>query len=126
MEACVVICRNNKPAKRRGKVIFIDGVKEVQRERTMSFLLPVHQEKIANAYHDFKDIEGFACVATLKEIQANGGNLNVPLYVRGHVVRDEQGKYDANGLEEAISNWQESSEKLSSSVNELLNQLEEK
>jgi len=124
MEACVVICRNNKPAKRRGKVIFIDGVKEVQRERTMSFLLPVHQEKIANTYHDFKNVEGFACVATLKEIQANGGNLNVPLYVRGHIVRDEQGEYGAYGLGKAISEWQDSSESLEKAISDLLKRME--
>jgi type I restriction-modification system DNA methylase subunit len=38
MEACVVICRNNKPSKRRGHVIFIDAVNEVTRERSMSYL----------------------------------------------------------------------------------------
>jgi type I restriction enzyme M protein len=124
MEACVVVCRKDKPGKQRGKVIFIDGVKEVQRERTMSFLLPVHQQKISNTYHDFKPIEGFACVATLEEIQANGGNLNVPLYVRRHAVRDEHGKYGADGLGEAVANWQKSSEKLTSSLNDLLKQLD--
>jgi type I restriction enzyme M protein len=36
MEACVVICRNNKPAKRRGHVIFIDAVNEGTRARSMS------------------------------------------------------------------------------------------
>lgn len=123
MEACVVICRNNKPAQRLGKVIFIDGVKEVQRERTMSFLLPVHQEKISNAYHDFKSVEGFACVATLKEIQANGGNLNVPLYVRGHVILDEKGDYASNGLKEAVKAWDNSSQGLSQAIKELLNQI---
>jgi len=124
MEACVVVCRNNKPAKRRGKVIFIDGVKEVLRERAMSFLKPEHQERIANAYHDFKDIAGFAVVATLKEIQANGGNLNVPLYVRGHVMRDEKGEYGSDRLKEVISDWQESTKKLEKAVNDLLANME--
>ncbi len=60
MEACVVICRKDKPAKRRGQVIFIDAVNEVTRERSMSYLKPEHQDRIADAYHDFKDIDGFA------------------------------------------------------------------
>ena len=54
MEACVVICRNNKPAKRRGQVIFIDAVNEVTRERSMSYLKPEHQGRVADAYHAFK------------------------------------------------------------------------
>ena len=33
MEACVVICRTQKPIARRGKVLFIDAVHEVARER---------------------------------------------------------------------------------------------
>jgi type I restriction enzyme M protein len=44
MEACVVICRNNKPAKRRGHVIFIDAVNEGTRARSMSYLKPEHRD----------------------------------------------------------------------------------
>src|SRR5262249_1760945 len=43
MEACVVICRNRKPAERRRKVLLIDAVNEIARERAMSFLKPEHQ-----------------------------------------------------------------------------------
>ena len=68
MEACVVICHNNKPAKRRGHVIFIDAVNEVTRERSMSYLKPEHQERVADAYHAFKDVEGFAKVASLAAV----------------------------------------------------------
>ena len=38
MEACVVICRMNKPKERRNKVLFINAVNEVIRERAQSFL----------------------------------------------------------------------------------------
>jgi type I restriction enzyme M protein len=86
MEACVVICSNNKPAERRGQVIFIDAVNEVTRERSMSYLKPEHQGRVADAYHAFKDVEGFAKVASLADIRANDGNLSIPLYVRGKLV----------------------------------------
>src|SRR5690349_6975281 len=67
----------------RGQVIFIGAVnEEVTHERSMSYLNPEHQERIADAYHAFQDIQGFANVATLYEIRANEGNLSVPLYVR--------------------------------------------
>lgn len=33
MESCVVVCNRKKPAKRKGKVIFIDAVNKVTRER---------------------------------------------------------------------------------------------
>jgi type I restriction enzyme M protein len=120
MEACVVICHNNKSAKRRGKVIFIDAVNEVTRERSMSYLKPEHQARIADAYHDFKDVEGFAKVASLDEIYTNDGNLSIPLYVRGKAVGEDKAKYATDRLREAVMAWQGSSKKLSEKTNGLL------
>ena len=40
MESCIVICNRKKTAARKGKVIFIDAVNEVTRERAQSFLKP--------------------------------------------------------------------------------------
>jgi type I restriction enzyme M protein len=82
MEACVVFCRARKPAERRCKVLLIDAVNEVARERAVSFLRPEHQARIAGAYADFRDDEGFAKVATLAELAANGHSLSIPLYVK--------------------------------------------
>lgn len=71
----------------------IDAVNEVTRERSMSYLKPEHQERVADAYHAFKNVEVFAKVATLADIRANDGNLSIPLYVRGNGVSEEQGEY---------------------------------
>lgn len=38
MEACVVICRMRKPKNRKNKILFINAVNEVTRERAQSFL----------------------------------------------------------------------------------------
>ena len=40
-----------------------------------------HIEKILNAYAERKDIDKFAHVATMEEIEENGYNLNIPRYV---------------------------------------------
>ena len=126
MEACIVICRTSKPSERRGKVLFINAVDEVTRERSTSFLKPEQQERIADAYHDFKDIEGFAKVALLEEIRANDGNLSIPLYVRGRTVGESKGHYSANGLQEAAKAWEESSKLLGSTISDLILKLEDK
>ena len=82
MEACVVICRTAKPKARKGKILFINAVNEVTRERAQSFLTDDHIERIVHAYQQFKDEPGFARVATLDEIRASGtGNMRLPLYV---------------------------------------------
>jgi type I restriction enzyme M protein len=124
MEACVVICREDKPAKRRGQVIFIDAVNEVTRERSMSYLKTEHQERIAKAYHDFNNITGFAKVASLEDIRSNDGNLNIPLYVDGKAIGEEEGEYVANGLRGTIETWEESSTRLNSSIEKLVRSLE--
>ena len=68
--------------RRRGRILFIDAVHEVARERAQSFLKPEHQERILNSYQTFADEPGFAKVATIEEVLANEGNLAIPRYVR--------------------------------------------
>jgi type I restriction enzyme M protein len=82
MEACVVVCRTDKPEARRGRMLFIDAVNEVTRERATSVLKPEHQARIANAYAAFANEPGFATVATREDIGAQGWSLSIPLYVK--------------------------------------------
>jgi type I restriction enzyme M protein len=82
MEACVVICRTQKPADRKGKILFIDAIHEVARERAQSFLKPEHQHRILAAYRAFVDELGFAKVATIAEVLEREGNLSIPRYVQ--------------------------------------------
>jgi type I restriction enzyme M protein len=82
MESCVVVCNRKKPAKRKGKVIFIDAVNDVTRERAQSFLKQEQQQHILDTFKTFLDVPGFAKVATLAELIANAGNLSIPMYVK--------------------------------------------
>ena len=82
MEACVVVCRTRKPSGREGKVLFIDAVHDVARERAQSFLKAEHQQRILTAYQAFTDDPGFAKVATATEILQKDGNLSISRYVR--------------------------------------------
>ncbi len=82
MEACVLICRTRKPTDCKGKILFIDAVHEVARERAQSFLRPEHQQRILRAYEAFVDDPGFAKVVKLEEVLQKDGNLSIPRYVR--------------------------------------------
>jgi len=82
MEACIVICESAKPVERVGKVLFINAVNEIHRERSQSFLKPEHQQRILKAYQEFADDPGFASVATIEEIRELGGTLSIRKYVR--------------------------------------------
>ncbi len=82
MEACVVICRSQKPADRQGRILFIDAVAEVARERSLSFLRPDHQARILSAYQAFSDEPGFAAVVNVSDVLAAQGNLSIARYVK--------------------------------------------
>ena len=125
MEACVVICRNNKPPERRGRVLFIDAVDEVTRERSMSYLKPEHQERIAAAYRAFANEPGFVCAATLDDIAAQDYSLSIPLYVRGRGVREVQGENAEDGLKAVVQAWEQSSIQLQVNMDQLLKTLED-
>jgi type I restriction enzyme M protein len=82
MEACIVICRTHKPAERQGKILFVDAVHQVVRERAQSLLTPENQERILSTYRTFASEPGFAKVATVADVLAKDGNLSIPRYVR--------------------------------------------
>ena len=82
MEACVVICRTQKPVDRQGKIVLIDAVHEVARDQAQSFLRPEHQRRILRAYQAFADDSGFAKVVPNVEVLQKDGNLSIPRYVR--------------------------------------------
>jgi type I restriction enzyme M protein len=98
MESCIVICNRKKATSRKGKVMFIDAVNEVARERAQSFLKPEHQQRILQAFNSFTPVTGFAAVVTLDQIANNNGNLSIPLYVK-RVAAQESG----SGTSETVS-----------------------
>ena len=101
MEACIVICRTNKPLERRGKILLLNAVKEVTRKNAQSYLEDEHIEHIASAYRNFQDEEGYAKVVTLEEVEKQNFSLSIPLHVRGTNGTPEPIK----SLDECIDDW---------------------
>ena len=81
----VAICVLNraKPAERRGKVLFVDAAQEgcFRQGKARNFIDEEHVDRIVEAYEAFEDVERFAHVADLDEIEDNDFNLNISLYV---------------------------------------------
>ncbi len=125
MEACVVVCRMNKPAARRRKILFINAVNEVTRERGQSFLDESHMEKIHCAYREFRDVEGFAKVVHLDEVRANQGNLNIAMYLRSLLASGNgNGGNGSQSVREAARRWQASAASLREEVHNLFIELQ--
>lgn len=120
MEACLLICRWNKPKERKGKVLFINAVKEVSRREAFSFLEDAHVKKIHKTFKDFKDNSGFSCVIENKTLLANNANLSISLYVSEDINSDEEEK----DLKQTVDAWMTSSVLLKKSTKALLKKLD--
>lgn len=81
LAACVVILRRRKSEERQGRVLVVNAEQLYKRGRNQNTLEPEHAKTILHAYEAFADEDGLAHVADRTEIEANGFNLNIPLYV---------------------------------------------
>lgn len=117
MEACLLICRMQKPTQRKGKILFINAVDEVKRDKTISMLEERHIDKIFKAYKEYKDIPGFAKVVSNEQILENGATLNISQYVSRLEVKDDAPKQT---LKELLEEWQENRVELYEGINGLL------
>lgn len=105
MEACLLICRMQKPKERKGKILFINAVDEVKRDKTISMLEEKHIQKIFTAYKNYEDVEGFARVVSNEDILANNATLNISQYVSKLAVQNNTSKRD---LSEMLEDWSSS------------------
>jgi len=80
----ILVFNKEKPAERKGKVIFINASELYIKHPEIRKLNQLSEEnitKIVEMYKDFKDFKNYARVVSLDEIEKNSYNLNVSLYV---------------------------------------------
>ena len=117
--AAILVFRHagDKPPKRENKVLFINADREYEEGRAQNFLRAEHIEKIVSTYHAFEDVEDYATVVPIEELEENDWNLNIRRYadnapppepqdVRAHLyggipaseVEAKRDLFDAHGL----------------------------
>lgn len=117
MESCVVVLRHNKPAERKNKILFINGVEQVTREQAHSSLSDDNLEVLTQSYFEPEKQSGITALVDIEGIRVNQYSLSIPLYVQndsGHEVHD---------IEHAIEDWKVSRVKLKKQTNKLFNSL---
>ena len=80
MEAMILIGNMNKSADRRGKLLFVDAKEMVVESKGQAELTDEHIESIFQLYKNFNSVPGQSYVATIDEVIANDGNMNIKLY----------------------------------------------
>lgn len=122
MEACLLITKNNKEKKKKGKILFINAVHEVRQEKSIGFLDRVHIDKIFSAYKSYREIDEFSKVVDAKSVLDNDGKLAINLYVRKKTEETSSNTKFSDTYEK----WQQSSEHLNDSMKALFETLEMK
>ncbi len=117
MEAVVVVLRSKRPKSQRGKVLFVNAVDLVARERAQSFLRQSDQVAILEVYQDYADSAGLAAVATVDDIAKNGWSLLIPTYV---VAAGREASLAAVSLEVIVTDWQVAARESDSAVSSVL------
>jgi type I restriction enzyme M protein len=104
MEAVVVILRNGRTDSNKSRVLFINALELVSRERAVSFLNSSHQSEILSAYRKF----------------ANDYSLAIPLYVD----KSEKTKSKSEPpLKEVLGHWYSKTELSENTLKDLISGL---
>ncbi len=117
MEAMILVGNTNKPTERKGKVLFVNGKEDFIENKGQAYLADEHINKLYKAFSDFVDSPHFAKVATLEEILAQDGNMNINFYVK------KQNAGDDISFAQAYQNWQDASVQLNNSMQRLFDSL---
>lgn len=79
--AAILVLNRAKKADRKNKVLFIEASREFREGSAQNYLREETVTKIAASFHAFKDVEKYARVVDLEEIEKNDWNLNISRYV---------------------------------------------
>lgn len=74
----VLVFKKNRKTK---DILFIDASKEFEKGKNQNRLSNAHVDKIIQTYKERMDVEKYAHLAPLGEVQENDYNLNIPRYV---------------------------------------------
>jgi type I restriction enzyme M protein len=83
----------------RKDVIFVDASNEFEAEKTQNVLTDAHIQKIVDTVRARENVEKYAHVASLEEIQENDFNLNIPRYVD---TFEEEEEIDIDAVQQEI------------------------
>lgn len=79
--AAILVFNRDKKTERRGKVMFIHAAGEYLEGSAQNFLRDQDVEKISKTFHAYRDVERYARVVDVGEIEKNDFNLNITRYI---------------------------------------------
>ena len=77
----IIVINKNKPSERRSKILLINASKEYVKGTPKNYLAQEHIEKIARVYEEFREVDGFSKIITIKEARENDYSLSPSRYI---------------------------------------------
>jgi type I restriction enzyme M protein len=79
--AAILVFNRSKRAARQGRVLFIEASRGFKQGTTQNYLREEDVREIVSTFHAFKDVEKFARVVSVIDIEKNDFSLNISRYV---------------------------------------------
>lgn len=118
--AAIVILNKNKPEAKKGKVLIIDAEKDFQEGKNQNTLRPQDINKIVKAYAGYEDVEKYARVVSLKEIEENSFNLNIRQYIDSS---DKEEEIDVSVVRKELASLEKERAEINKKVEKFLSEL---
>lgn len=115
--ACICVFKKNKTDR---NVYFIDASKYFEKGKNQNLLRDEDIQRIMDAYSSKNEIEKYAHLATIEELQENEFNLNIPRYVD---TFEEEEEIDLNEVMSEYHRLDEEDKKITEELNKYLEEL---
>lgn len=115
--ACICVFKKNKTDR---NVYFIDASKYFEKGKNQNILRDEDIQRIMDAYSIKKDIDKYAHLASIEELQENEFNLNIPRYVD---TFEEEEEIDLNEVMAEYHRLDEEDKKITEELNKYLEEL---
>ncbi len=87
--AAILIFNRNKAENKKGKVLLVDAERDFLEGKNQNTLRKQDIDKIIRAYDQYQDVEKYAKVVDIKELEENEYNLNVRRYIDGNEEQEQ-------------------------------------
>lgn len=116
---CVLVFKGRESRGDNKDILFIDASNEFEKDKNQNKLTSENIEKIVETYRKREDVDKYAHVASIEEIEENDFNLNIPRYV------DTFEEEEVIPLSEIVTNLNETRSEIEKTTNELYSLLDE-
>jgi len=87
--AAILVLNRNKKPEGKAKVLFINAAEDFLEGSAQNYLRDQDLERISENFHSYRDVDRYARVVDVAEIEKNDFNLNISRYV-GRAQADEE------------------------------------